>query len=101
MKQITYFIYIQATSSFEILKETQIDESQYKGTIKDSEESCWNECKNELACNSVSFYNNSNESLYSDSNCFLYTNKVPKTFKSKNFVSKVSKKQSNFHFNFI
>ena len=62
-----------------------------------NEVSCWNKCENELACNSVSFYNNSELPLYFGSNCFLYTNKAPKKLTSKYFITKIHKKESKYN----
>ena len=63
----------------------------------DNEEACWNTCENELACNSVSFYNNSDSPLHSGSNCFLYTNKAPLIFNSKYFISKIQKTERKYY----
>ena len=100
MKFIYYcIIFLKEISNFKILKETHLAEIHYKSVKTNNETSCWNECENEMACNSISFYNASHYKIpfiNSKDNCFLYANQDPKTLKNKNFVSIISKAESNF-----
>ena len=76
----------------------KFDDIHYKSQKTSDEVACWNECENESACNSISFFNGDLEELYNrDANCFMFTNKAPKTLKNENFVSKMRKTKSNLN----
>ena len=78
--------------------ETLFVDSHYKSVKTENETCCWNQCRNELACNSISFYNGDSKKLYYGDNCLLFTNNSPETIKTKTFVSKMRRPKSKYNF---
>ena len=89
-------LYLIKVSFIQTFPETTFVDIHFKSVKTINETFCWDQCEKELACNSISFYNGS-EQLYYNDNCLLYTNESPETIKTKKFVSKTRKPKSYFN----
>ena len=70
-------------------------DGHYKAKDAKDEESCWNECEDELACNAVSFSKNISDE--NGENCYLFTSVDAKRQDDVEFVSILRKSLGNWY----